>query len=174
MALGREIEGRQISDSRWEKIEGLLAGRPDSVSAAARAGRLSVKGVLLARRGGSDPRCSQGSTASGRAPSVPTPARTWAGIWRRVFQVSLGDPENRYVMIDSTSARTDQWARCGRGDKGETVGRRRGGLSAMLPMATGANEQPGAVLHMSAEAAERWAIPPLAGEMNGAVLADRW
>ena len=41
----------------------------------------------------------------------------WArsGIWKKVFQVLLDDPDNRYVMIDSTIVRTHQQAVCGKG-----------------------------------------------------------
>ena len=38
-----------------------------------------------------------------------------AGIWERIFQVLLDDPDNRYVMIDSTIVRAHQQAVCGKG-----------------------------------------------------------
>ena len=40
----------------------------------------------------------------------------WArsGIWERIFQVLLYDPDNRYVMIDSTIVRAHQQAVCGK------------------------------------------------------------
>ena len=41
----------------------------------------------------------------------------WAktGIWEKIFQVLLDDPDNRYVMIDSTIVRAHQQAVCGKG-----------------------------------------------------------
>ena len=41
----------------------------------------------------------------------------WAktGIWEKIFQVLLDDPDNRYVMIDSTIVRAHQQAACGKG-----------------------------------------------------------
>ena len=38
-----------------------------------------------------------------------------AGIWEKIFQVLLDDPDNRYVMIDSTIVRVHQQAACGKG-----------------------------------------------------------
>ena len=41
----------------------------------------------------------------------------WArsGIWEKIFQVLLDDPDNRYVMVDSTIVRAHQQAVCGKG-----------------------------------------------------------
>ena len=41
----------------------------------------------------------------------------WAksGIWEKTFQILLGDPDNSYVMIDSTIIRAHQQAACGKG-----------------------------------------------------------
>ena len=36
-------------------------------------------------------------------------------MWERIFQVLLDDPDNRYVMIDSTIVRAHQQAVCGKG-----------------------------------------------------------
>ena len=40
----------------------------------------------------------------------------WArsGIWERIFQVLLDDPDKTYVMIDSTIARAYQQTACGK------------------------------------------------------------
>ena len=46
------MEGRQISDSQWQQIEGFLPGRPDSVGVTARDNRLFVDGVLWVLRSG--------------------------------------------------------------------------------------------------------------------------
>ena len=37
------------------------------------------------------------------------------GDWERIFQTLLGDPNNTYVMIDSTIVRAHQHAVCGKG-----------------------------------------------------------
>ena len=41
--------------------------------------------------------------------------RARAGIWEKVFQVLLDNPDHRYVMIDSTIVRRHQQAVCGKG-----------------------------------------------------------
>ena len=38
-----------------------------------------------------------------------------ARIWEKLFRVLLDDPDNRYVMIDSTIVRAHQQAACGKG-----------------------------------------------------------
>ena len=38
-----------------------------------------------------------------------------AGIREKIFQVLLDDPDDRYVMIDSTIVRAHQQAACGKG-----------------------------------------------------------
>ena len=53
----------------------------------------------------------------------------------------LDDPDNRYVMIDSTIVRAHQQAVCGKGGQREALGRSRGGqradVSQALPLLTG-------------------------------------
>ena len=44
--------GRQINDSQWQQIEGLLPGRPGSVGVTAKDNRLFVDGVLWVLRSG--------------------------------------------------------------------------------------------------------------------------
>jgi hypothetical protein len=36
-------------------------------------------------------------------------------IWERVFEILTSDPQNEYVMIDSTIVRAHQQAICGKG-----------------------------------------------------------
>ena len=38
-----------------------------------------------------------------------------AGIWERIFQTLPADPDDTYVMIDSTVVRAHQQAVCGKG-----------------------------------------------------------
>ena len=48
------MERRQISDGQWEKIEGFLPGRFDSVGVTARDNRLFVDGVPWVLRSGAE------------------------------------------------------------------------------------------------------------------------
>jgi putative transposase len=110
--------GRQISDSQWRQIEDLLPGRPGSVGVTARDNRLFVDEVLWVLPSGAEwkdlpEECGKWKTCHKRY------AR-WAraGIWKRVFRVLPDDPDNRYVMIDSTIVGTHQQAACGKGGPG--------------------------------------------------------
>jgi len=41
-----------------------------------------------------------------------------AGIWEKIFDVLTEDPDNQYIMIDSTIVRAHQQAACGKGGHG--------------------------------------------------------
>ena len=109
------MEGRQISDDQWQRIEGFLPGRPDSVGVTARDNRLFVDGVLWVLRSGAE--WKDLPEGYGKWKTAHKRYTRWAraGIWKKVFQVLLDDPDNRYVMIDSTIVRTHQQAVCGKG-----------------------------------------------------------
>ena len=102
------MEGRQISDCQWEQIEGFLPGRPDSVGVTAKDNRLFVDGVPWALRSGAE--WQDLPEEYGKWKSAHKRYTRWAraGIWKKVFQVLLDDPDNRNVMIDSTIVRTHQ------------------------------------------------------------------
>ena len=94
------MEGRQISDDQWQQIEGILPGRPGSVGVTARDNRLFVDGVLWVLRSGAEWK----DLPEEYGKTVHKRYTRWArsGIWKKVFQVLLDDPDNQYVMIDST------------------------------------------------------------------------
>ena len=54
----------------------------------------------------------------------------------------LDDPDNRYVMIDSTIVRAHQQSACGKGGQGEVLGRSRGGLTTKVHMVCDAQGWP--------------------------------
>ena len=105
----------QISDEPWEPLEEMLPGRPGSVGVTARDNRLFVDGVLWVLRSGAE--WKDLPEEYGKWKSVHKRYTRWArsGIWEKVFQVLLDDPDSRYVMIDSTIVRTHQQAVCGKG-----------------------------------------------------------
>ena len=109
------MEGRQINDGQWKQIEGFLPGRPDSVGVTAKDNRLFVDGVLWVLRSGAE--WKDLPEEYGKWKSAHKRYTRWAraGIWKKIFQVLLDDPDNRYVMIDSTIVRTHQQAVCGKG-----------------------------------------------------------
>lgn len=38
-----------------------------------------------------------------------------AGVWEEIFEVLTSDPQNEYLMIDTTIVRAHQQAACGKG-----------------------------------------------------------
>ena len=99
-----------------------LPGRPGWVGVTAKDNRTFVNGVLWVLRSGAQwkdlkPGCGSRAPGYGNWKSVHKRFTRWAraGIWERIFQVLLDDPDNRYVMIDSTIVRAHQQAACGKG-----------------------------------------------------------
>ena len=105
----------ELSASQWRRIEHFLPGRPESVGVTARDNRNFVNGVLWTLRSGA--RWKDLPDNYGKWKSVHKRFTRWAraGIWERIFQTLLGDPNNTYVMIDSTIVRAHQHAVCGKG-----------------------------------------------------------
>ena len=169
------MEGRQISDDQWQRIEGFLPGRPDSVGVTARDNRLFVDGVLWVLRSGAEWKDLPGEYGKWKTSHKRYTRWARSGIWKKVFQVLLDDPDNRYVMIDSTIVRTHQQAVCGKGGgQGEAVGRSRGGLSTRIHMVTDAQGQPVRfALTGGQEADAPQAISLLTGIETEGIIADK-
>ena len=105
----------ELSTSQWNRIEGFLPGRPGSVGVTAKNNRTFVNGVLWVLRSGA--RWKDRPAKYGNWKSAHKRFTRWArtGIWERIFLTLLADPDNTYVMIDSTVVRTHQQAVCGKG-----------------------------------------------------------
>ncbi len=93
------LHGYELSASQWRRIEHFLPGRPESVGVTARDNRNFVNGVLWTLRSGA--RWKDLPDNYGKWKSVHKRFTRWAraGIWERIFQTLLGDPNNTYVMI---------------------------------------------------------------------------
>ena len=105
----------ELSASQWRKIEVFLPGRPGSVGVTAKDNRTFVNGVLWVLRSGAH--WKDRPAEYGNWKSAHKRFTRWArtGVWERIFQELLEDPENKWVMIDSTVVRAHQQAVCGKG-----------------------------------------------------------
>ena len=110
MAKRYELTGEQ-----WRHIEGLLPGKSGDPGRSGRDNRVFVNGVLWILRSGAHwhdlpERYGKWKTAHQRF-------RRWAkaGVWERVFADLIHDPDNDYVMLDSTLVRAHQQAATGKG-----------------------------------------------------------
>ena len=105
----------ELSLYQWRKIQGFLPGRPGWVGVTAQDNRRFVNGVLWVLRSGAHWKLLHGEYGNWK--SVHKRFTRWAksGIWERIFQVLLEDPNNIYVIIDSNIVRAHQQAACEKG-----------------------------------------------------------
>ena len=109
------MESYELSNTQWDRIEGFLPGRQGWVGVTAKDNRNFINGVLWVLRSGAH--WKDLPPQFGNWKSVHKRFTLWArsGIWQRIFQELLDDPDNRYVMIDSTIVRAHQQSACGKG-----------------------------------------------------------
>jgi len=103
-------ERRVLSDRQWDRISGLIIGRPDQRGSTGRNNRMFVEGVLWIVRTGAPWR------------DLPAPFGEWnsvfrrfsrwsrKGVWHRIFAALSDDPDFEYLIIDSTIVRAHQHA----------------------------------------------------------------
>jgi transposase len=93
-----------ISDAGWERIKGLLPGRPDQPGWTARDNRLLIDAVLGIAKAGAPGRDLPGRF--GNWNSVWRRFGRWAkkGTWQRAFEALQG-PDLEWLILDSTIIR---------------------------------------------------------------------
>ena len=94
----------ELSDEQWERVEGLLPGRPGSPGRSGDDNRLFLEAVLWIARTGAPWRDLP--ERFGESNSVFQRFNRWAkkGVWQRVFD-TLQDPDLEWVMLDATIIR---------------------------------------------------------------------
>jgi putative transposase len=99
-----------LSDTQWEKLSGLIIGRPDQRGSTGRNNRMFVEGVLWIVRTGSPWRDLP--EAFGEWNSVFRRFSRWSAksVWQRIFAAMSDDPDFEYLIIDSTIVRAHQHA----------------------------------------------------------------
>ncbi len=108
----------ELSDRQWERICALVPGKAGDPGRAGSNNRLFVNGVLWVLRSGAHwhdlpPRYGKWKSAHRRF-------TRWAraGVWQRIFAALTSDPDNDYLMLDSTLVRAHQQAATGKGRAG--------------------------------------------------------
>lgn len=111
-----------LRDDQWERIEGLLPGREDTVGVTAKDNRLFVEAVIYRYRAGIPWR--DVPERLGDWNKIARRHKRWSdsGVWQRVFEHLVKDADNEYAMIDSTIVRAHQHSA---GAKGGTANRKR-------------------------------------------------
>ena len=94
----------ELSDEQWQRVEGLLPGRPGSPGRSADNNRLFLDAVLWIARTGAPWRDLP--ERFGEWNSVFQRFNRWAkkGVWQRVFD-ALQEPDLEWVMLDATIIR---------------------------------------------------------------------
>ena len=105
----------ELSDDQWRKIADLVPGKVGDPGRSGEDNRRFVNGVLWVLRSGAHwhdlpPRY-------GKYKSVHKRFSRWAkaGVWERVFDSLTADPDNDYLMLDSSLVRAHQQAATGKG-----------------------------------------------------------
>ena len=113
-----------LRDDQWQRIEGLLPGREETVGVTAKDNRLFVEAVLYRYRAGIPWRDLPERFGDYRV--IHTRHMRWSksGVWQKVFEHLATDADNEYAMIDSTIVRAHQHAA---GAKGGTKSRNASG-----------------------------------------------
>jgi transposase len=105
----------ELSNEQWGRIADLVPGKKGDPGRSGEDNRLFVNAVLWVLRSGA--RWSDLPERYGKYKSVHKRFTRWAqnGVWERVFESLTGDPDNQYLMLDTTLVRAHQQAATGKG-----------------------------------------------------------
>lgn len=109
------VKRYELSNEQWRRIENLLPGKKGDPGRSGQDNRLFVNAVLWVLRSGA--RWSDLPERYGKWKTVHKRFTRWAenGVWERVFESLTGDPDNQYLMLDTTLVRAHQQAATGKG-----------------------------------------------------------
>jgi transposase len=105
----------ELTDGQWRHIADFLPGKASDPGRTGNDNRLFVNAVLWILRSGA--RWSDLPERYGKWKTVHKRFTRWAkaGVWERVFDSLTGDPDNQYLMLDTTLVRAHQQAATGKG-----------------------------------------------------------
>jgi putative transposase len=105
----------ELTDQQWARISPLIAGKASDPGRTGRDNRLFVNAVLWVIRSGAH--WHDLPERYGKYKTVHKRFTRWAkaGVWERIFAALTADPDNQYLMLDSTVVRAHQQAASGKG-----------------------------------------------------------
>ncbi len=105
----------ELSDEQWRRIEGLVPGKAGDPGRTGADNRRFVNGVLWVLRSGA--RWHDLPERYGKWKTTHKRFTRWAraGVWEGIFAALTSDPDNEYLMLDSTLVRAHQQAATGKG-----------------------------------------------------------
>ena len=109
------VKRYELSNEQWRRIEDLLPGKKGDPGRRGEDNRRFVNAVLWVLRSGA--RWSDLPERYGKWKTVHKRFTRWAenSVWERVFESLTGDPDNQYLMLDTTLVRAHQQAATGKG-----------------------------------------------------------
>ena len=109
------VKRYELSDVQWDRIADLLPGKPGDPGRRGADNRRFVNGVLWVLRSGA--RWQDIPERYGKYKTVHKRFTRWAkaGVWEKVFASLTDDPDNQYLMLDTTLVRVHQQAAGGKG-----------------------------------------------------------
>jgi putative transposase len=105
----------ELSEKQWQRISPLIAGKTSDPGRTGADNRLFVNAVLWVIRSGAH--WHDLPERYGKYKTVHKRFTRWAkvGVWERIFEDLTSDPDNQYLMLDSTAVRAHQQAANGKG-----------------------------------------------------------
>jgi transposase len=109
------VKRDELTNAQWVRIGPLLAGKASDPGRTGADNRLFVNAVLWIIRSGAH--WHDLPERYGKYKTVHKRFTRWAkaGVWERVFASLTSDPDNQYLMLDSTVVRAHQQAASGKG-----------------------------------------------------------
>jgi transposase len=105
----------ELSAAQWQRISDLLPGKAGDPGRTGADNRLFVNAVLGVLRSGA--RWEDLPERYDKYKTVHKRFTRWAkaGAWEKVFDSLTADPDNQYLMLDTTLVRVHQQAAGGKG-----------------------------------------------------------
>ena len=97
-----------LRDDQWDRIKDLLPGREGHVGGTAADNRLFVEAVLYRYRAGIPWRDLPERFGDWKSTHQRFSRWSRSGVFERIFKHLATDPDNEYVMLDSTIVRAHQ------------------------------------------------------------------
>ncbi len=109
------VKRYELNETQWQRIAGLLPGKTSDPGRTGADNRLFVNGVLWVLRSGA--RWYDLPERYGKWKTAHKRFTRWAkaGVWEGIFATLTADPDNDYLMLDSTLVRAHQQAATGKG-----------------------------------------------------------